>query len=242
MSDVPHRVPQHIAMIMDGNGRWAQQQGKPRLAGHEAGSQTVRRVMGYCRQAGVRYLTLYAFSTENWSRPPEEVAGLMNLLKLFISKYEAELIEKEVRLRVIGNRADLSPQLQAQLARVEENTRHFEQQVIIALSYSGRNELVRAVQKIAVAVHSGACMPEAINEELISSNMDAPDVPDPDLIIRTSNEFRLSNFLLWQCAYSEFYFTPVLWPDFGEVDFKAALDVYAARERRYGGIKKEDFV
>jgi len=237
-----HRVPQHIAMIMDGNGRWAQQQGKPRIAGHEAGSQTVRRVMGYCRQAGVRYLTLYAFSTENWSRPPEEVAGLMNLLKHFISKYEEELIEKEVCLRVIGNRADLSSELQAELARVEETTRHFEQQVIIALSYSGRNELVRAIQKIAKAVQSGACSPEAINEGLISSNLDAPDVPDPDLIIRTSNEFRLSNFLLWQCAYSEFYFTPVLWPDFGEADFKTALDVYAARERRYGGIKKEDFV
>jgi undecaprenyl diphosphate synthase len=242
MSELTHRVPQHIAMIMDGNGRWAQQQGKPRLAGHEAGSQTVRRVMGYCRQAGVRYLTLYAFSTENWSRPPEEVAGLMNLLKHFISKYEAELIEKEVRLRVIGNRTDLSTELQTELARVEETTRHFEQQVIIALSYSGRSELVRAVQKIASAVRSGACSPEAINEDLIASSLDAPDVPDPDLIIRTSNEFRLSNFLLWQCAYSEFYFTPVLWPDFGEADFKTALDVYAARERRYGGIKKEDFV
>jgi len=242
MSELTHRVPQHIAMIMDGNGRWAQQQGKPRLSGHEAGSQTVRRVMGYCRQAGVRYLTLYAFSTENWSRPPEEVAGLMNLLKLFISKHEAELIEKEVRLRVIGKRTDLSSELQSQLARVEENTRHFEQQVIIALSYSGRSELVRAVQKIASAVRSGDCSPEVINEDLIASNLDAPDVPDPDLIIRTSNEFRLSNFLLWQCAYSEFYFTPVLWPDFGEADFKTALDVYAARERRYGGIKKEDFV
>ena len=242
MSEMPHRVPRHIAMIMDGNGRWARQQGKPRLAGHEAGAQTVRRVMTYCRQAGVPYLTLYAFSTENWSRPPEEVAGLMNLLHLFISKYEAELIEKEVRLRVIGNRADLPPELQAELVRVEANTRHFEQQVIIALSYSGRDELVRAVQKIASAVRSGSCQPEMINEALIASNLDAPDVPDPDLIIRTSNEFRLSNFLLWQCAYSEFYFTPVLWPDFGEADFKTALDVYATRERRYGGIKKEAFV
>ena len=242
MSEMTHRVPQHIAMIMDGNGRWARQQDKPRLAGHEAGSQAVRRVMGYCRQAGVRYLTLYAFSTENWSRPPEEVAGLMSLLKLFISKYEAELIENEVRLRVIGNRTDLSPELQAELSRVEENTRHFEQQVIIALSYSGRNELVRAVQKIASDVRSGTCQIESINEALISASLDAPDVPDPDLIIRTSNEFRLSNFLLWQCAYSEFYFTPVLWPDFSEADFKTALDVYAARDRRYGGIKKEDFV
>jgi undecaprenyl diphosphate synthase len=242
MSDVPHRVPQHIAMIMDGNGRWARNQGKPRLAGHEAGSETVRRVMGYCRQAGVRYLTLYAFSTENWSRPPDEVAGLMQLLNLFVSKYETELIEKEVRLRVIGNRADLSPDLQKALSRVEQNTSHFEQQVIIALSYSGRNELVRAIRKIASSVRACDCEPEAINEALISSCLDAPDVPDPDLIVRTSGEFRLSNFLLWQCAYSEFYFTPVLWPDFGEADFKTALDAYAARERRYGGVKKEDLI
>jgi undecaprenyl diphosphate synthase len=242
MSDLKHKVPQHIAMIMDGNGRWARQQGKPRIAGHEAGSETVRRVMTYCRHAGVRYLTLYAFSTENWSRPPEEVAGLMQLLNLFVSKYEAELIEKQVRLRVIGNRADLSPDLQKALARVEQSTLHFEQQVIIALSYSGRNELVRAIRKIASKVRAGACEPEAIDEALIASCLDAPDVPDPDLIIRTSGEFRLSNFLLWQCAYSEFYFTPVLWPDFGEADFKTALDAYAARERRYGGVKKEDFV
>lgn len=242
MRDVTNRVPQHIAMIMDGNGRWARQQGKPRLAGHEAGSETVRQVMGYCRKAGVRYLTLYAFSTENWSRPPEEVAGLMQLLTVFISKYEAELIEKQVRLRVIGNRADLSLSLQKELARVEQSTQHFEQQVIIALSYSGRNELVRAVRKIASAVRSGSCEPEAIDEALIATSLDAPDVPDPDLIIRTSGEFRLSNFLLWQCAYSEFYFTPVLWPDFGEVEFKMALDAYAARERRYGGVKKEEFV
>jgi len=242
MSDVTNRVPQHIAMIMDGNGRWARQQGKPRLAGHEAGSETVRRVMGYCRKEGVRYLTLYAFSTENWSRPPEEVAGLMQLLNIFISKYEMELIEKQVRLRVIGNRADLSPDLQIALARVEQSTLHFEQQVIIALSYSGRNELVRAIRKIATAVRSGNCEPETIDENLIATSLDAPDVPDPDLIIRTSGEFRLSNFLLWQCAYSEFYFTPVLWPDFGEADFKTALDAFAARERRYGGVKKEDLV
>jgi len=166
----------------------------------------------------------------------------MQLLNLFISKYEMELIEKQVRLRVIGNRADLSPDLQIALARVEQSTLHFEQQVIIALSYSGRNELVRAIRKIATAVRSGNCEPETIDENLIAASLDAPDVPDPDLIIRTSGEFRLSNFLLWQCAYSEFYFTPVLWPDFGEADFKTALDAFAARERRYGGVKKEDLV
>lgn len=239
MSQAVHRVPQHIAMIMDGNGRWAKQFGKPRLAGHEAGAETVRRVMEYCRVAGVRYLTLYAFSTENWSRPPDEVAGLMNLLAGFISRYEADLIERKVRLRIIGNREDLSSELQAALARVEARTHQFEQQVIIALSYSGRNELTRAIRKIAENVCAGKHTPTEINESLVSSYLDAPDIPDPDLIIRTSGEYRISNFLLWQCAYSELYFTPVLWPDFSEADFNAALESYAARDRRYGGVKKE---
>lgn len=242
MTPDTHKVPQHIAMIMDGNGRWAKKFGKPRLAGHEAGSETVRRVMEYCRDAGVRYLTLYAFSTENWSRPPEEIAGLMKLLDLFISKYEAELVQRQVRLRVIGNRADLSPELQASLIRVEEKTKSFEQQVIIALSYSGRSELTRAIRKIAGDVQAGKLETGAITEALVSSYLDAPDVPDPDLIVRTSGEFRISNFLLWQCAYSEFYITPVLWPDFNEADFKAALESFASRDRRYGGVIKESAV
>ena len=223
-------------MIMDGNGRWARQRGLPRLAGHEAGTETVRRVMGYCRDAGVRYLTLYTFSTENWSRPPEEVAGLMALLGAFIRKYEEELFANQVRLRIIGNRADLSAELQADLARVEAATAHFERQVIIALSYSGRNELVRAMRKIAQEVRDGTLAPEAIGEATVAAHLDAPDVPDPDLIVRTSGELRVSNFLLWQCAYSEFHITPVLWPDFGEKDFTEALDAYAKRARRYGGI------
>jgi undecaprenyl diphosphate synthase len=242
MSPDTHKVPQHIAMIMDGNGRWAKKFGKPRLAGHEAGSETVRRVMEYCKDAGVRYLTLYAFSTENWSRPPEEIAGLMKLLDLFISKYEADLVQRQVRLRVIGNRDDLSPELQASLTRVEEKTMAFEQQVIIALSYSGRSELTRAIRKIAEDVQSGKLEISAITEALVSSYLDAPDVPDPDLIVRTSGEFRISNFLLWQCAYSEFYITPVLWPDFSEADFKDALESFAARDRRYGGVIKESAV
>jgi undecaprenyl diphosphate synthase len=242
MSADTHKVPQHIAMIMDGNGRWAKKFGKPRLAGHEAGSETVRRVMEYCKDAGVRYLTLYAFSTENWSRPPDEIAGLMKLLDLFISKYEAELVERKVRLRVIGNRADLSPELQASLLRVEEKTKEFEQQVIIALSYSGRSELTRAIRKIAEDVQAGKLETGAITEAVVSSYLDAPDVPDPDLIVRTSGEFRISNFLLWQCAYSEFYITPVLWPDFNEADFKDALESFASRDRRYGGVIKESAV
>lgn len=195
--------------------------------------------MEYCRDAGVRYLTLYAFSTENWSRPPEEVAGLMKLLESFIKEYETDLVERQVRLRVIGNRDDLPLDLQRELERIETMTEPFKQQVVIALSYSGRNELTRAIRKIASDVETGKLTLAEITEAKVSSYLDAPDIPDPDLIVRTSGEFRISNFLLWQCAYSEFYITPVLWPDFGEQDFKAALDAYAKRDRRYGGVNQE---
>ena len=230
-------IPQHIAIIMDGNGRWAKRQGKPRLAGHEAGSETVRRLLGYCRDAGIAYLTLYAFSTENWSRPPDEVAGLMNLLGYFIRKNEAELLEKQVRLRVIGRREDLPEPLQADILRLERETEHFERQLLIGLSYSGRSEIARAARRLAEQVKAGTLAPEAIDEAAVAANLYAPDVPDPDLIIRTSGEMRISNFLLWQCAYSEIYVTPVLWPDFDERAFRDALLAYAARDRRFGGVK-----
>ena len=233
----PEKLPRHIAIIMDGNGRWAKQRGKPRLAGHEAGSETVRRLLGYCRDAGIAYLTLYAFSTENWSRPPEEVAGLMKLLGYFIRQNEAELLEKQVRLRVIGRKEDLPEPLHADLQRLEEETAHFERQLLIALSYSGRSEIVRAARRLAEQVRAGTLAPEAIDEAAVTANLYAPDVPDPDLIIRTSGELRISNFLLWQCAYSEIYVTPVLWPDFDEQAFRDALLAYAARDRRFGGVK-----
>lgn len=222
---------------MDGNGRWARQRGKPRLAGHEAGSETVRRVLNYCRDAGVRYLTLYAFSTENWSRPADEVAGLMALLGRFIKRYERELVERQVRLRVIGRREDLSETLRQAIERLERKTEGFERQLIIALSYSGRSELARAARRIAEEVKAGTLAPEAVDEAAVAARLYAPDVPDPDLLIRTSGELRISNFLLWQCAYSEFFVTPVLWPDFGEAEFREALAAYAARDRRYGGLK-----
>ena len=233
----PEKLPRHIAIIMDGNGRWAKRQGKPRLAGHEAGSETVRRLLGYCRDAGIAYLTLYAFSTENWSRPPDEVAGLMNLLGYFIRKNEAELLEKQVRLRVIGRREDLPEPLQADILRLERETEHFERQLLIGLSYSGRSEIARAARRLAEQVKAGRLAPEAIDEAAVAANLYAPDVPDPDLIIRTSGEMRISKFLLWQCAYSEIYVTPVLWPDFDERAFRDALLAYAARDRRFGGVK-----
>jgi len=232
-----NRVPAHVAIIMDGNGRWARQRGKPRLAGHEAGAETVRCVLDYCRDAGINYLTLYAFSTENWSRPQAEVSGLMTLLRTFIDKYEREMIERRVRLRVIGRREDLSNSLRQALARIERATATFDRQLIVALSYSGRSELARAARRIAEEVKAGTLAPEEVDEAVVAARLDAPDVPDPDLIIRTSGELRISNFLLWQCAYSEFYVTPVLWPDFREADFQAALAAYAVRDRRFGGVE-----
>jgi len=240
MGSDANRVPRHIAIIMDGNGRWAKNRGKPRLAGHEAGSETVRCVLNYCRDAGVRYLTLYAFSTENWSRPKDEVVGLMSLLGTFIQKYEQELIAQQVRLRVIGRREDLPEPLRQKLSQMEKKTEAFERQLIIALSYSGRSELARAARLIAQEVKAGTLAPEAVDESTVSAHLYVPDVPDPDLIIRTSGEMRISNFLLWQCAYSEFYVTPVLWPDFRQDAFNAALADYATRDRRFGGVKTAD--
>lgn len=237
MEKPANRVPAHVAIIMDGNGRWARQRGKPRLAGHEAGAETVRCVLDFCRDAGINYLTLYAFSTENWSRPQAEVSGLMTLLRTFIDKYEREMIERRVRLRVIGRREDLSSSLQQALARIERATAAFDRHLVIALSYSGRSELARAARRIAEEVKAGTLAPEEVDEAAVAARLDAPDVPDPDLIIRTSGELRISNFLLWQCAYSEFYVTPVLWPDFREADFQAALTAYAARDRRFGGVE-----
>ena len=231
-------VPAHIAIIMDGNGRWARQHGLPRLKGHEAGAETVRCVIRYCRDAGVKVLTLYAFSTENWARPPTEVLGLMSLLKNFLRDNEPELHEHKVRLRVIGRRGDLESSIVRELERVERATAAYtDGQLILALSYSGRSELAHAARAIAAKAARGEIRPEAVDESVVAAHLYAPDVPDPDLIVRTSGELRISNFLLWQCAYSEWYVTPVLWPDFREAEFRAALDAYRQRQRRYGRVE-----
>ena len=234
------QIPRHVAMIMDGNGRWAKNRGKIRLAGHRAGAETVRRVLGYCRKYGVQYLTLYAFSTENWSRPKAEVTGLMKLLAKFLREKERELIEDECRFRAIGRRADLPKGLQALIAKVEESTKRFQRQLIVCLSYGGRAEIADAATHLAADIRCGKLSADTITEETFASYLYAPDVPDPDLILRTSGEFRLSNFLLWEAAYSELYVTPVLWPDFEERDFVAALDAYASRARRFGGVEAVD--
>jgi undecaprenyl diphosphate synthase len=228
-------VPKHVAVIMDGNGRWALARGKKRLAGHRAGVDALERMLGWCRDAGVKILTVYAFSTENWKRPAEEVSGLMKLFSTFIRLKTRKLMREGVRFRVIGRRGDLPPALAASIARVEEKTASFEQQLVLAVSYGGRAEIVDAARKLVAEAAAGKIRPEDVDEALVGGKLYAPDLPDPDLIIRTSGEQRISNFLLWECAYSEFYFTDRLWPDFSRADFDAALAAYAARDRRKGG-------
>ena len=227
---------EHLAIIMDGNGRWAKARGLPRTEGHRAGGETVRRVLQYCRNAGIRYLTLYAFSVENWKRPKEEVEALMNLLVAYLAGEESMLHQNQVRLRIMGRREDLPERAQAALKHVEEATAHYDRQLILCLSYGGRTEMVTAAQRLARRVAAGELSPEAIDEATFAEQLYLPDVPDPDLIVRTSGEMRLSNFLLWQASYAELYVTPVLWPDFSEADFKAALDAFEQRNRRYGGL------
>ncbi len=232
------RVPRHVAIIMDGNGRWAQRRGLPRIRGHQTGTESVRAIVRACKKAGIKYLTLYAFSVENWVRPKTEIRGLMRILKHFLTKEENELHENQVRLRVIGRLHDLPPDIQVELKRVMKATEHYTGgQLILALSYGGRAEIVDAVRSIARKVKKGAVSPEAIDDRVIAEHLYAPDVPDPDLMIRTSGELRISNFLLWQLSYSEFYVTDVLWPDFREAEFEKALEAYSRRHRRFGDIK-----
>ncbi|OGV64267.1 MAG: di-trans,poly-cis-decaprenylcistransferase [Lentisphaerae bacterium RIFOXYC12_FULL_60_16] len=233
-------VPRHVAIIMDGNGRWAKERGSPRLKGHEAGAQSVRVVIKACRDAGVEFLTLYAFSVENWSRPKAEVDGLMRLLVRFMDDQEHELHENRVRLRVIGRLADLPDVVMNSLNRVMERTAGYtDHQLVLALSYGGRTEIAHAARRIAEQVKAGTLQPESVDEACVAANLYAPDIPYPDLLIRTSGEMRISNFLLWQLSYAELYVTPVCWPDFREPHFRAALDDYARRSRRFGGIEPE---
>jgi undecaprenyl diphosphate synthase len=222
---------------MDGNGRWAKQRGLPRLKGHEQGAESVRNAIRSCRNAGVDYLTLYAFSVENWSRPKAEINGLMRLLRTFLRDRAQELHDDRVRLLATGRIHDLPDAVRAELERVIRETATYENgTLILALSYGGRAELVDATRQIASEVKAGELDPDAIDEQTIADRLYLPDVPDPDLLIRTSGEMRLSNFLLWQLSYTELYVTDVLWPDFREDEFKKALAAYAGRKRRFGGV------
>lgn len=219
-------VPQHIAIIMDGNGRWAMQRGKRRGEGHIAGAKTLGNVLKWCGDKGIKYLTVYAFSTENWKRPKEEVDGLMKLFVRMLKSKEKEFMKNQVRFRMVGRRGDLSKKLIDTIEALERKTAHFEREFIAAISYGGRAEIIDAINRIKGPV----------TEETFRNYLYAPDVPDPDLIIRTSGEIRTSNFLLWESAYSEYYFTDVLWPDFSEAELDKALLEYASRHRRKGGI------
>ncbi len=231
-------VPRHVAVIMDGNGRWAQQRGLARINGHEQGAESVRAIIQACRDHHVEFLTLYAFSVENWRRPVSEVQGLMRLLRRFLEQEEPLLHQHGVRLRVMGRLQDLPAIVQRGLRRVMKATECYTSgQLILALSYGGRTEIADAARKIAERIQRGELDTAQIDEAVLASHLYLPDVPDPDLMIRTSGELRLSNFMLWQLSYTELYVTPVLWPDFREKQFAEALKAYAGRQRRYGGIQ-----
>ncbi len=228
-------LPKHVAIIMDGNGRWAKLRGKERYEGHIQGVASVRKVVRAAANAGVEYLTLYAFSTENWGRPAEEVEALMTLFCSCVINETPELIEQGVKVTIIGRRSRFSDEVNARLNEIESRTAEGKVlNLILALDYSSRSEIAEAVRQIATKVADGTLAPAEISEQTICENLYTAGIPDPDLVIRTSGECRLSNFLLWQASYAEFYFPQTLWPDFTEKDFQDALDVYASRERRYG--------
>jgi undecaprenyl diphosphate synthase len=236
-SETPTNVPQHVAIIMDGNGRWANARGLPRTAGHRAGVERVREAVRTAAEADVKYLTLFAFSSENWNRPKQEVSDLMGLLRFFIRRDLAELHRENVRVRVIGCRKSIQPDIKALLVDAEERTRdNTGISLVIAFNYGARDEMVRAVREIAEAVRSGDMDPASITETTFAGRIDTAGIPDPDLVIRTSGEQRLSNFLLWQAAYAEFVFMPCLWPDFDRAAFHEALNEFGRRDRRYGAV------
>ncbi len=236
-------TPAHVAIIMDGNGRWAKARGLPRLAGHKAGVEALRQAVRTASDLGVQWLTVYAFSSENWSRPQSEVSDLLALLKIFIRRDLAELHRSGVRVRIIGEREGLKPDLRKLLDEAEALTaQNRALNLVVAFNYGSRDEIVRAARRIAQDVAKGAFVPSDITAETISSALDTNGMPDPDLVIRTSGEIRLSNFLLWQAAYSELVFLSCFWPDFTAEHFKDALRQFAARERRFGGRNDDDVV
>ena len=232
------KVPRHVAIILDGNGRWAKKRMLPRNAGHAAGSKNVEKICAAAWDMGIEYVTMYTFSTENWSRPKEEVDALMKLLHSYLKDCLKTSKKNNMQVRVIGDISKLDKDLQERIIELErvsaENTGlHFQ----VALNYGSRDEIKRSIISIANEVKEGSLLPEDITEDIISSHLDTSGIPDPDLMIRTSGEQRLSNYLLWQLAYAEFYFTDVLWPDFSKKDLQKAVEFYQSRDRRFGGVK-----
>ena len=229
-------VPRHIAIIMDGNGRWAKMRGLPRNAGHKAGAESFRNIANYCRSIGVKYLTVYAFSTENWKRSEEEVGGIMALMKVYLQEALRDMQKNHVRIKTFGDLSRLSPELRQLCIKAEEESKVFEDvQVNFCLNYGGRDEIVRAARAFAADVAAGKCAAESLTEAVFDRYLDSAGVPDPELVIRPSGEMRVSNFLPWQTVYSEFVFMNVLWPDFGPKDLDAAIEEYYRRNRRFGG-------
>ena len=237
MADTQRKIPAHVAIIMDGNGRWAKKRGLPRTMGHAQGAKVVEQILEDADHMGIRYLTVYAFSTENWTRPGTEVKALMNLLRTYMKTSLAKCAKNNVRIRVIGDKSRLDPDLQDSIRTLEEATKNntgigFQ----IAINYGSRDEIARAVRKIAQKTAAGELRPEDITEETISDALDTAGIPNPDLLIRTCGEERLSNFLMWQLSYSEMYFTDTAWPDFTKEELEKAVDAYNHRERRFGGL------
>jgi undecaprenyl diphosphate synthase len=230
------RIPRHIAIIMDGNGRWAKQRGLPRLAGHRAGTENIRRIVTECAEQGVRCLTLYAFSTENWSRPSREVDGLMRILSEFIDRETNSLHKEGAQIRHLGRLEGISEVLKRKIRSAVELTRENQRLTLaVAFNYGGRSDIVDAVRELLAL----GVPPDAIDEQAISEHLSTRGMPDPDLIIRTSGEWRLSNFLIWQAAYSEYWTTPIFWPDFGPAHLRQAIYDYGQRERRFGGLSSQ---
>lgn len=233
-------IPQHVAIILDGNGRWAKSKGMPRNYGHAQGSKNVERICEDAYRMGIKYLTVYAFSTENWGRPKDEVDALMKLLRNYMKTCLKTAAKNDMKIRVIGDVTKLDPDIRSRIEELEEATKNngglnFQ----IAINYGSRDEIIRAVRKLAAACAEKTLLPEEIDEAALERCLDTHDIPDPDLLIRTSGELRLSNYLLWQLAYTEFYFTDVPWPDFTKAELMKAVDQYNARDRRYGGVKEE---
>jgi undecaprenyl diphosphate synthase len=230
-------VPRHVAIIMDGNGRWAAARGLPRSEGHRRGVEALRRTVRAAGDLGIGILTIFSFSSENWSRPPTEIRELMGLLRRFIRNDLIDLHRNGVHIRIIGEREDLDPEIRRLLDEAEERTKNNDKlTLVVAFNYGGRQEIARAAQRLAAEVAAGRLQPADITAERISGRLDLPDLPDPDLIIRTSGEQRLSNFLLWQAAYSELVFVPTYWPDFDRATLESAIAEYRRRERRFGGL------
>lgn len=238
MDNTEKKIPNHIAFILDGNGRWAKKRGLPRNMGHAEGAKAVENMMYSAADLGIKYVTVYGFSTENWKRPDEEVGALMNILRRYIKRLLKVALKKDVRCLMIGEKSRFSKDIIDAINDMEEKTKDNKTMTfILAINYGGRDEIVRGIRSIAEKVKAGEISPEDITEEYVSGSLDTAGIPDPDLMIRTSGECRISNYLIWQCAYTEFYFTDVLWPDFDKNELIKAIEYYGSRDRRFGGVK-----